>query len=253
MAPAQKQALDRRAFTRVPHPARAVFSTGRGELEATVVDLSVGGVQLEVRGALEPGEFVRVRLPLSPGDETSWVDPGALVARSRTHGHGGACTVGLSFLGLSPAVLRRLSNRVAEGLSAKHAIAGARAAQRAEPGTTNRAPKKMPASAKSAPRDAQRITATTGSEPLNHSAPAPSANEPPGGPDKRSRSSGVAQILARLFGRRSPRESPANGRALPLHAPTEVAANQTSQAELRDLFRSAVASVKNEDAKSRKR
>lgn len=241
-----KRSLDRRAFTRVPHTARAVVSTGDGEVEAKVVDLSVAGLQLEVRSTLERGEFVRVRLPLSPGDETSWVDPDALVVRTEPSPIYGCSRVGLSFLAVSPAVLQRLSDRVAQALAEEDASTDspAPAAPAAEAGAHRPAPKKNPSPAMSASRAAQpRNRQPNASKPPHRAPPSAAAN----GPTKKP---GIVETLARLFSRRAKAASEPNK---PPVAPSSTADAPASRAEVRDLFRSAVASVKGEDTKPGKR
>lgn len=254
MAPETKQAQDRRAFTRVPHNARAVISTGCGEVEATVVDLSVAGLQLKVRSVLDRGEFVRVRLPLSPGDEGSWVDPDALVVRTQPSSTYGCSTVGLSFLALPPAVLQRLSDRVAETLAAEHASNEATSppnppAPAADPGAAKPALEKAQPRAKSAPQAAQRDARPSKPSEAPHPAPAPSGHRPASTRSEAGTTPGIAQVLARFFGRRNNAKSPPPGRPAPASPPVAP----TSRAELRDLFRSAVSSVKSEDAKRSKR
>ncbi len=104
---------ERRAHPRVPHPTRAVLSTGRGELVADVFDVSVGGVGLDLEGDVHRGEFVRVRLPLQPEDDTEWVDPDAVVVRVKPNAKTGRNTVGLSFHQLAADTKQEIAQRVA--------------------------------------------------------------------------------------------------------------------------------------------
>jgi|GEM_PF-2394638 len=118
MAPRKKPGIERRAFERVPHNTRAVLSTGRGELVADVLDVSVGGIGMEVSGPVHSGEFVRVRLPLRPTEDAEWIDPDALVVRAAPNPATGKNSVGLSFFGLPPVTLQLIADRVSASLDA---------------------------------------------------------------------------------------------------------------------------------------
>ncbi len=123
MATTNTPNAERRAFERVPHHARAILSTGQGEVQAAVLDMSVGGLGLRTSGPVRCGEFVRVRLPLDPGDGRDWVDPDAVVVRVVPNPDTGMSTVGLAFCELSERIREQLADRV----SASHLAAAARA------------------------------------------------------------------------------------------------------------------------------
>lgn len=116
MIPPHPHTDERRAFERVRHAGQAAVSTGRGEVLAKIVDVSIAGLGVETSGTLRLGEFVRVRLPLGSGAQDTQIDPDAFVARVEPGPLPGSCTVGLSFYDLSPATLMMLSEQVAGGL-----------------------------------------------------------------------------------------------------------------------------------------
>lgn len=240
MASPDKQALDRRAFARAPLGTRAVITTGRGEVAANVVDISVAGLRLEVATPLHRGEFVRIRMPLCPEEDGCWIDPDALVVRSEPDLVTGGSKVGLSFVDLPSTTLRMLSKRVAKSLGEERAsndapLAHAPAAPAADPrASRTRDHKPTPASQEPSPpprpaagADSEQI----GLEPMPHPAPADSEAPKP---------TSFGRLLARLFGRRRAPDPPPEPPAEP---PTAAPEAPLSRAELRDLFRSAVADV----------
>lgn len=265
MVPRNKQAHDRRAFARVSHDTPAVISTARGEVEATVIDISVAGLQLEFRGPLDSGEFVRVRFPVVRGEQSSWIDPDAIVVRTVPDPTTGHNKVGLSFLALAPAVLQRLSDRVAEVLAEEQRSDEAPsplapAAHPAGPGATKPGSNKPWPRAKPRAQAAQASASKTGlsvgeQRPPNPPHPAPSATANglttarPGG----AKPTGIAQTLARLFGLRGETKTPAPKLTGPERPAPSMPGSQPSPAELRDLFRSAVVSVQSDEKKTRKR
>lgn len=113
MIPSRPHSAERRAFERVHHAGEAAVATGRGEVLAKILDVSIAGLGVETSGALRVGEFVRVRLPLGRGPQTSQVDPDAFVARVEPGSGPGRSRVGLSFYDLSPATLALLVDQVA--------------------------------------------------------------------------------------------------------------------------------------------
>ena len=92
------------------HAGHTVLCTARDELSADVVDLSMGGICLFVRGVVRKGEFVRIRAPFS-GLES--VELHAVVVRAHPTELPDHTVVGLSFLALPEAVVSRLAASVA--------------------------------------------------------------------------------------------------------------------------------------------
>lgn len=141
MAPPDQPTSERRASPRVPHPVRAILSTRLGEVTADVVDLSEGGLGIEISGELRHSDFVRVLLPLAPEDNTSeWIHPDALVARVHAAPGGERSRLGLSFFQLPAATLRRIAACVASGLEPRPDAS--RNAAPPEPAVTAPAPSK---------------------------------------------------------------------------------------------------------------
>ena len=105
-----KNPTERRAHARVTHVAQAVLSTGRGEFIGDVVDVSEGGLGVNVAANIHRGEFVRVRLPLRPHDDAHWIDPDAVVVRVTERAE--HRTLGLSFHGLPAPMREQLAQHV---------------------------------------------------------------------------------------------------------------------------------------------
>ncbi len=118
MIPPRPHSDERRAFERVRHTGEAALSTGRGEVLAEIVDVSIAGLGIETSGTLRLGEFVRVRLALGLGTGDTQVDPDAFVARVEPGSAPGRSVVGLSFYDLSPSTLALLWDQVADQLQA---------------------------------------------------------------------------------------------------------------------------------------
>ncbi len=247
-----------RAFARATHRTRAVVSTGRGEYAANAVDISIAGVRLEISGPVNCTEFVRVRLPLSSEQGAPWIDADALVVRSVPGQTRGSREIGLSFLELPATTLRQLSACVSRSLaeaaaSNKPPSPTESTAPPAEPGGAGPAPRKQGAPVAAAPQfptenvsDSGPSTARHRTPPLPHPAPLRHDSEP--APANRWSASNVAPTLVRLFGRRKRAKAASRPQSAATPANTQVSA-----AELRDLFRSAVASVDGEERKTRKR
>ncbi|MBV1858560.1 MAG: PilZ domain-containing protein [Nannocystaceae bacterium] len=262
MAPKIDRAAERRAFARAPHGTHAVLSTGRGEYAANVLDLSIAGVRLEVRGPVDQGEFVRVRLPLSVDDSAAWIDPDALVVRTTHNATTGHHEVGLSFLELPRTTLRLLSRSIAASLSGErasndpHTVSGAPTADRDAAKPQSEKPTRPN---EFGPRAPQQSAANDGlaqesTRPprVTHPAP-PTEHKASRSPRKIGKPSELVLKLARLVGRRrNPDSVPAKPRAANSTPSREVIA-QPSPNELRDLFRSAVASVDSGEKHPRKR
>jgi len=118
MIPPRPHTAERRAFERVRHTGEAALSTGRGEVLAEILDVSIAGLGVETSGTLRLGEFVRVRLALGLGTAGTQVDPDAFVARVEPGREPGRSIVGLSFYDLSPGTLALLLDQVANRLEA---------------------------------------------------------------------------------------------------------------------------------------
>ncbi len=215
MARRSQPSSERRASARVPHRVRAVLSTRVGEVAADVVDLSEGGLGVEISGELRDKEFVRVLLPLAADDETSkWVDPDALVARVHGTTSSGRSRLGLSFFQLPPETLRRIAACVASRLTAPPTPAATVPArpQRPAPPTT---PKQTKIASETPTRELPKASSQTqDAKPKQEVPPA--------------------------------RKAPSAPKAPPLHIP------RTSARELRDLFHEALASLE-EDTGGKKK
>lgn len=109
-------ATERRAFVRVPLSGHATVATGRGEIAADIVDVSVSGLQLRTRTWLRPGEFVRVQMSLGDDEAETLVDPDALVVRVDPAPVPGRLSVGLAFYDLAPNTLALLYDQIASHL-----------------------------------------------------------------------------------------------------------------------------------------
>lgn len=223
MAPPSQPTSDRRASARVPHRVRAVLSTRLGEVAAEVVDLSVGGVGVEITGELRASEFVRVLLPIAPEDDTSeWVDPDALVARVHGKTGSGRSRLGLSFFQLPPDTLRRIAACVAKRLD--EAPSAPTPAARAEPkrptpAATISAPQASKATTRELPKASPDATTARRATPKQETTPTPNPKTAP-----------TPKPARALKAKDEPK-------APPLHIP------RTSARELRDLFHEALASL----------
>ncbi|MBV1861674.1 MAG: PilZ domain-containing protein [Nannocystaceae bacterium] len=215
-APSQPTS-DRRTSARVPHRVRAVLATRLGEVTADVIDISEGGLGIEITGELRAHDFVRVLLPLAPDDESSdWVDPDALVAQVQDKTGSGRTRVGLSFFRLPPAILRRIAACIANRPKTPSAV---------RPPT---AESERPTPAATVPPPAS--TAATRELPKAASIPAPARNTAPPPDDDALKATPIP------FPKPAPVTSPAST-STPLHIP------RTSARELRALFHEAVASL----------
>ncbi|MGH1347017.1 MAG: PilZ domain-containing protein [Nannocystales bacterium] len=232
MVPPSQPTSERRAFVRVPHRVRAILSTRLGEVAAEVVDLSEGGVGVEISGELRSSDFVRVLLPLAPGDDSSeWVDPDALVARVHGVTGSGRRRIGLSFFQLPADTLRRIAACVASGLQAMPKPAPSPNRRRPAPAATT-----PPPSSKAITRELpkpgpapQRATAL----PRRKASPAPKTGS--------ARQSAPAEAQTPPAAKPTPAP-----KTPPLHIP------RTSARELRDLFHEALASLE-EDTGGKKK
>ena len=204
MARRPQPSSERRASARVPHRVRAVLSTRVGEVAADVVDISEGGIGVEINGELRDNEFVRVLFPLAPDDETSnWVDPDALVARVHGTTSSGRSRLGLSFFQLPPDTLRRIAACVASRLQPTAPAATIPAAPKRIAPAATVPPSVSNTPTRELPKARQEVPAST--TPQREVAP---VHQPPWVP-----------------------------KTPPLHIP------RTSARELRDLFHEALASL----------
>lgn len=178
MPPLSTPTSDRRESLRVPYRVRAVLSSRLGEVSAEVVDISVGGLAIEITGELRIFDFVRVLLPLASDDDAEWIDPDALVARVHGKAGPGRSRLGLTFFELPPATLRRIAACVANNrLHEPPAVAvpaarvepeRPRPATMTPPPASSAATRELP---KAAPAPAKRRSAT----PKRETAPTPKA------------------------------------------------------------------------------
>ncbi len=226
MAPQSQPPFERRASARVPHRVRAILSTRLGEVAAEVVDLSAGGLGVEIMGELRASDFVRVLLPLAPDDDPSaWVDPDALVARVQTMTGSGRIRLGLSFFQLPPGTLRRIAACITKHMDEPRPAPRptVRAApKRPTPSATVAAPQASKATTRELPKAAP-VAAT-------RAAPAPPTTTP--------------KAVPKAVPKPAPRPSQ-EPKAPPLHIP------RTSARELRNLFHEALAAL--EETKSGKK
>ncbi|MCR9160278.1 MAG: PilZ domain-containing protein [Nannocystaceae bacterium] len=213
---------ERRTHARVLHTARAVLSTGRGEFVGDVVDLSVGGLAVNLAANVRPGEFVRVRLPLQPGDDTQWIDPDAVVVRVAEGP--GYRTVGLSFHGLACGLREQLAEHVEVALQEQAPL----------PQTPTQRFTARPRGDLDVERQALR-DAVVGQ-----------SSDP-------ARGASVASWIARVFGRRAQRQTPAPAERPPppektkattaAKAPEEQTKARHGREELQGLIRASLEHV----------
>lgn len=229
MAPPSQPNSERRASARVPHRVRAVLSTRLGEVTAEVIDLSVGGLGVEITGELRASEFVRVLLPIAPEDDTSeWVDPDALVARVHGKSGSGRSRLGLSFFQLPPDTLRRIAECVAKRVDEPQPTprqAAPAKPKRPTPAATIAAPEASKATTRELPKARPVATTTQGATPSGSPRPAPKAAPTP-----------------------DPARAPKakqEPRTPPLHIP------RTSARELRNLFHEALASLEEDNGRKK--
>lgn len=226
MAPPSQPSSDRRAFSRVPHRVRAVLSTRHGEVTAEVVDLSVGGLGVEITGELRNNDFVRILLPLAPDDDSSeWVDPDALVTGVHGTTASGQTRLGLSFFQMPKATLRRIAAIVAKRLEEQPKVRDTAPAP--EP--------KRPTPAATVPPPASK--ATTRELPKVAPAAIPARSVTP----KRNAPAKPKAPPAK------PKAPPAKPKAPPTHIP------RTSARELRTLFHEALASLEEDGGGNKKK
>lgn len=223
MVSGTKPAAERRAHARVVHAARAVLSTSRGEVVGDVFDVSVGGLGVTVEADIQPGEFVRVRLPLQPDHDAEWIDPDAVVVRVAPGP--GSSTVGLSFHALPDATQEQLAQHVELALREQAPL----------PETpTQRFIAKPRGEDPEAERQALR------------DAVAGSTSPPRGGPR-----SPMAGWLARIFGRRGRAEAPTDTPASKSPSETKAPAvapgpRKPTRDDLQGLIRASMEHVADE-------
>lgn len=240
MVSGTKPGTERRAHARVVHSARAVLSTKHGEFVGDVLDVSVGGLGVTVDANIQPGEFVRVRLPLQPDADAQWIDPDAVVVRVANGS--GSTTLGLSFHALADATQEQLAQHVEFALSDQAPL----------PETPT-----------------QRFTAKTrGDDPEAARQALRDAVAGPAAPSRSSAGSPFSGWLARIFGRRGraddapaassgskPQSSPQSG-SKPNPAPiVGPRARKPTRDDLKGLIRASLEDVAEarQQEKSKKR